>query len=160
MGLREPQGDEVKHAWLGQVKRNKNKCCLEGVGTGGGGAVVGAGGKRGKREAAKKVHTVKKTTPKPKSAPEPEPDPKLGPECKSDDLADNHADSEPDTNTLHTYPPRKTRDLTSLPAELDAKYLEIDPGGMLRPTVIKVDPHQQWRKVGRDWGEGRGQGKA
>ena len=40
-----------------------------------------------------------------------------------------------------------SRDLTSLPAELDAKYLEVDPEGMLRPTIIKVDPDRQCSKV-------------
>ena len=38
------------------------------------------------------------------------------------------------------------RDLTTIPNELDAKYLQLDPDGTLRPTVIKVDADQSWTK--------------
>ena len=60
-----------------------------------------------------------------------------------DDPDPNPSESDPKPNALSAI----SRDLTSLPAELDAKYLEVDPEGMLRPTVIKVDPDRHCSKV-------------
>ena len=39
-----------------------------------------------------------------------------------------------------------SRDLTTIPNELDAKYLELDLDGTLRPTVIKVNANRSWTK--------------
>ena len=60
-------------------------------------------------------------------------------------------DPDPHTDKSDPKPSARraiSRDLTSLPAQLDAKYLEVDPEGMLRPTVIKVDPDGHCSKVG------------
>ena len=36
--------------------------------------------------------------------------------------------------------------MTSIPIELDAKFLELDPDGTLRPTVIRVNAKRSWTK--------------
>ena len=38
------------------------------------------------------------------------------------------------------------RDLTSIPNELDDKYLKLDLDGTLRPTVIRVNAGRNWTK--------------
>ena len=38
------------------------------------------------------------------------------------------------------------RDLTTIPNELDAKYLKLDLDGTLRPSIIKVNAGQTWVK--------------
>lgn len=40
---------------------------------------------------------------------------------------------------------QEDRDLTTIPQELDAKYLQLDPEGSLRPTILK--PADTWTKT-------------
>ena len=43
---------------------------------------------------------------------------------------------------------RADRDLTTIPEELDAKYLLLDPEGSLRPTILK--PGKKWTKTSKE----------
>ena len=87
------------------------------------------------------------TTPKPSPAPKTPPKPSI--------VSPSRALQGEQTPQSALVPKSVGRDLTNLPDELDAKYLEIDPEGTLRPTIIKMDPDRKCTMVScRRWGGG------